>query len=88
MKVLLPSQFEKVTKCREINIKGDTVEQVLISLIFDFPELEARILNEKGKLNRFLSLFVNDESISFLNCLKTQVKDTDTLTILPAIAGG
>ena len=88
MKVLIPTQFEKVTKCREINLDGNTVSEVLGSLLLTFPELENRILNKDGKINKFLNIFVNDEDVRFLDCLKTVVKENDTITILPSIAGG
>ncbi len=88
MKVYLPTQFEKVTKSREIDIRGNTVGEILGSLILEFPELENRLLNKEGKINRFLNVFLNDEDINFLACMKTKVKESDSITILPAIAGG
>jgi len=45
-------------------------------------------LDEEGKLRLFVNIFVNDEDIRFLKELKTPVADGDTITILPAVAGG
>jgi molybdopterin synthase sulfur carrier subunit len=88
MKILIPTQFQKVIKSSEIERNGKTVEEILTNLLIEFPELEGRLVNQEGKLNKFINIFVNDENINFLNDMKTELKDNDVITILPAIAGG
>ena len=52
------------------------------------PGLKNRLVTEEGKLHRFVNVYVNDEDVRFTGALDTQVKDGDSVTILPAVAGG
>jgi sulfur-carrier protein len=47
-----------------------------------------RLVTEEGKLHRFVNVYVNDEDVRFTGALDTEVKDGDSVTILPAVAGG
>jgi sulfur-carrier protein len=51
------------------------------------PGLGERLL-ENGSLRRFINVYINDEDVRFLGSLDAQVKDGDSVTILPAVAGG
>jgi MoaD family protein len=66
---------------------GGTLADVLVDLDSRHPGLRDRIVDEKG-LRRFVNVYVNDEDVRFMGGLETAVKDGDTVTVLPAVAGG
>ena len=67
---------------------GDTIAELLGDLDSQFPGLRARLITEDGSLHRFVNVYVNDEDVRFLGALDAKVNDGDTVTILPAVAGG
>ncbi len=67
---------------------GDTVAELLADLDARYPGLRARLVTEDGGLHRFVNMYVNDEDVRFLGGLDTKLSDGDTVTILPAVAGG
>lgn len=67
---------------------GDTIGGVLDALCGEYPELGKRLFKAEGQLNRFINVYVNDEDIRFLENLDTRLKDGDSVSIVPAIAGG
>lgn len=86
--VRIPSQLRTLTQGREeVSVAGATVGEVLVNLDAGNPGLRDRLVDEKG-VRRFINLYLNDDDVRFLDGLETAVKDTDTLTIVPAIAGG
>jgi molybdopterin converting factor small subunit len=86
--VRIPTQLRTLTKNQEeVSAEGATVRDVIASLEAQCPGLRDRILDEKG-IRRFINLYVNDEDVRFLDGLDTAVSDKDTLTVVPAIAGG
>jgi sulfur-carrier protein len=66
---------------------GGTLADVLVDVDSRHPGLRDRIVDEKG-LRRFVNVYVNDEDVRFMGGLETAVKDGDTVTVLPAVAGG
>ncbi len=72
----------------EISVVGDTVAAALDSLEASHPGFKERILDEAGELRRFVNLFVSDDDVRFLNGLSTEVTPGETLSIVPAVAGG
>lgn len=73
---------------REVVVTGATVAAVLASLYDRHPEIRAQLESSEGQLHRFVNLYLNDEDVRMLGWLETPVSDADTLTILPAMAGG
>jgi sulfur-carrier protein len=67
--------------------EGGTLADVLVDLDVRHPGLRARIVDDKG-LRRFVNVYVNDEDVRFMGGLATELKDGDTVTVLPAVAGG
>ncbi|HET8658714.1 MAG TPA: MoaD/ThiS family protein [Micromonosporaceae bacterium] len=67
---------------------GDTLAQLLSDLDTRYPGLRGRLLAPDGGLHRFVNVYVNDEDVRFLGALETKLSDGDTVTILPAVAGG
>ena len=66
---------------------GSTLLQVIDDVDTRHPGLKARIV-ESDNLRRFVNVYVNDEDVRFTGALDTEVKDGDSVTILPAVAGG
>ena len=87
--VRIPTPLRKLTGDQEVvSAEGATVAEIFTSLETSYPGLGERILDEEGNVRRFVNVFVNDEDIRFLQEKATPVKDTDEISIVPAIAGG
>ena len=71
-----------------VEANGDTIGEVVRSLIAAHPGLETNLVDENGDVRRFVNVYVNDEDIRFLDKLDTKVADGDEVAILPAVAGG
>jgi sulfur-carrier protein len=67
---------------------GDTLGKLLEDLDSRHPGLRARLVTDEGALHRFVNVYVNDEDVRFLGGLEAPLSDGDTVTILPAVAGG
>lgn len=90
VKVRFSSALGGVTKSRETTLElGETtVKRVIDKLVEQYgSEFEKRIL-EKGEIRRFVNLYLNGEDIRHLAGLESKVKDTDEISILPAVSGG
>jgi molybdopterin/thiamine biosynthesis adenylyltransferase/rhodanese-related sulfurtransferase/molybdopterin converting factor small subunit len=88
-KVLIPTPLRQyVDKNDSLEVSGGTVGEVLDSLTMQYPELRKHLYNDEGKLRSFVNVYVGDEDIRYLNKNATPVKDTDTISIVPSIAGG
>ena len=73
---------------REVSADGSNVGEVLRSLVDEHSETQDQIFGADGDLNRYVNVYLNDEDVRFLSGLDTPVKDGDTVTVLPAVAGG
>ncbi|AEH08733.1 MULTISPECIES: MoaD/ThiS family protein [Protofrankia] len=68
---------------------GDTLAALFIDIDSHFPGLRGRLVSEDaGGLHRFVNIYINDEDVRFLGGLDAKISDGDTVTILPAVAGG
>lgn len=67
---------------------GDTLAELLSDLDARHSGIKGRLVTEEGALHRFVNIYVNDEDVRFLGSLDAKVGDGDTVTILPAVAGG
>jgi molybdopterin synthase sulfur carrier subunit len=72
----------------EVEVEGSTVGEVLGNLDAAHPGFRDRLLDDDGGLRRFVNVFVADEDIRFLEGVDTKVADGQTLSIVPAVAGG
>jgi sulfur-carrier protein len=87
--VRIPTQLRELTGgASEVKADGDTVAAVLADLDATHPGFGARLFDEAGQLRRFVNVFVADEDIRFLDGVDTPVPDGETLSIVPAVAGG
>jgi MoaD family protein len=72
----------------EIEATGANVGEVLRAMTSAHPDTEAQLFGGDGELNRYVNVYLNDEDVRVLDGLDTAVKDSDTVVILPAMAGG
>ena len=86
--VRIPTPLRTLTGGEDqVTIAGDTVKDVIENLEKNHPGMRERLLDDKG-VRRFVNIYVGDEDIRFLDGLGTQLKATDEISIVPAIAGG
>jgi molybdopterin synthase sulfur carrier subunit len=87
--VRIPTPLRKLTNELEVvSAAGANVGEVLDHLDKAYPGLKERICDDEGNVRRFVNVFVNDEDIRFLEDKATTVKESDEISIVPAIAGG
>jgi sulfur-carrier protein len=73
---------------KEVSAAGGTVGAVLHELAQQHPATESQLFGPDGQLNRYVNVYLNDEDVRVLDGLDTGVGESDTLVILPAMAGG
>ena len=73
---------------KSVEGKGDSLAALIDDLDTNFPGLKGRLITDQGGLHRFVNVYVNDEDVRFTGSLQTSLKDGDSVTILPAVAGG
>ena len=87
--VRVPAQLRTLTGgSGEVIVEGSTVGEVLKSLDSVHAGFAERLFAESGELRRFVNVFLADEDVRFLDGLATPVADGQTLSIVPAVAGG
>lgn len=72
---------------KRVNASGETLAAVITDLESNYSGIAERLV-DSGKLHRFVNIYVNDEDVRFSGGLSTEINDGDTVTILPAVAGG
>lgn len=72
----------------EVSAEGSTLAEVLDALEADHTGIRARVLDEDGKLRRFVNVYVNDDDVRFADGLQTSTPDGASVSIIPAVAGG
>jgi molybdopterin converting factor small subunit len=88
-KILIPTPLRQYADKKDtVELSGSTVGEVLTALTTQHADLRRHLFNDEGKLRSFVNVYLNDEDIRYLNKDKTTVKDSDTLSIVPSIAGG
>jgi molybdopterin synthase sulfur carrier subunit len=87
--VRIPTQLRTLTGgAGELSLSGSTVGEVLKALDAAHPGMADRLFDESGQLRRFVNVFVDEEDVRFLDGLTTPVAGGQTLSIVPAVAGG
>lgn len=88
-KILIPTPLRQFTEKQDsVDLGGSTVGEVLQGLTARYADLRKNLYNDEGKLRSFVNVYLNDEDIRYLDKEATAVKDSDTLSIVPSIAGG
>ena len=89
VQVKIPTVLRKHTEGEAlVEASGATVRELIESVAGRFPEFKERVVSSDGQLHRFINVYANDEDIRYLDGLDTKVSEGDTVSILPAVAGG
>ena len=75
---------------KRVDASGDTLQAVIADLESNYSGISERLIDSAnaGKLHRFVNIYVNDEDVRFSGGLDTVISEGDSVTILPAVAGG
>ena len=88
-RVLIPTPLRPYTDQQDaVEVEGTTVGELLASLTARYGELRRHLYSDEGKLRSFVNVYVGDEDIRHLQGEATPLKDGETVSIIPAIAGG
>jgi len=88
IEVRIPTILRTYTDgAKQVEGTGATLGELIDDLEARHAGLGARLI-DGGALRRFVNVYLNDEDVRFLSGLETPVKDGDTVTVLPAVAGG
>jgi MoaD family protein len=89
IKVLIPSPLRPYAgKQSAAEVTAQTVGEALTDLVAQHPDLRQHLFSEDGRLRSFVNVYVNDEDIRYLNKDDTPLKESDTVMIVPSVAGG
>lgn len=89
IEVRIPGPLQRlVGGAKTLQGEGETVGQLVDYLEARYPGFKGRLIGEDGDLQGFVNVYVNDQDVRFLQGLDTPLKDGDTVSILPAVAGG
>ena len=72
----------------KVDAEGATLRDLLANLETSYPGITKNVLADDGGLHRFINVYVNDEDVRYLGSLETELTDGDTVSLLPAVAGG
>jgi molybdopterin converting factor small subunit len=88
-KILIPTPLRQyVGKQLSVDVSGATVGDAMSALVAQHPDLKKHLYTDEGKLRAFVNLYLNDEDIRYLQKEATALKDGDSISIVPSIAGG
>jgi len=89
VKVIIPTPLRAYAgKQESVEVQAKTVAEALAALTGTFGELKKHLFSDDGRLRSFVNIYVNDEDIRYLQKDQTQVREGDTISIVPSIAGG
>ena len=87
--VLIPTPLRVYADKQElVQAEGNTVGELLEDLTVKYSDLKKHLYNEDGRLRSFVNIYLNDDDIRYLDREATSVKDGDTISIVPSVAGG
>jgi molybdopterin synthase sulfur carrier subunit len=89
VKVRIPTPLRSLAGgAEEVSVEGGSVDEALKNLEAKCPGMRSRLCDQNGELRRFINLYVNDQDIRSIGGLSAPLKSGDSLSIIPAIAGG
>ena len=89
VKVMIPTPLRAYAgKQESVQLQAATVGEALSALTSQFGELKRHLYSSDGRLRSFVNVYVNDEDIRYLQKDQTAVREGDTVSIVPSIAGG
>jgi molybdopterin converting factor small subunit len=88
-KIHIPTPLRQYAgKQTDVEVKAGSIADALSGLVAKHPDLRRHLYTEEGKLRAFVNVYLNDEDVRYLQKEATAVKDGDTISIVPSIAGG
>ena len=88
-KIHIPTPLRQyVGKQSTVDVKATTVAEAMEALVAQHPEVRRHLYTDDGRIRSFVNIYLNDEDIRYLDKENTPVKDGDTISIVPSIAGG
>ena len=88
-KIQIPTPLRQYAgKQPAVEVKAGTVGEALSDLVARHPDLRRHLYTDEGKLRAFVNVYLNDEDVRYLQKEATAVKDSDSISIVPSIAGG
>jgi len=88
-KIQIPTPLRQYAgKQPAVEVKAGTVGEALSDLVARHPDLRRHLYTDEGKLRAFVNVYLNDEDVRYLQKEATSVKDSDSISIVPSIAGG
>ena len=89
VKVMIPTPLRRFAgRQAAIDVEGHTVGEALDALTGQYDDLRRHLYGDGGRLRSFVNVYVNEEDIRDLQKDQTPLRDGDTITIVPSIAGG
>src|SRR5215204_4998249 len=89
VQIFIPTALRGFVGGRDaVAVDADSVDVALTSLTETYPDLKKHLYTNEGQLRSFVNIYLNDEDIRFLEAGASRLKDGDTLSIVPSIAGG
>lgn len=87
--VHVPTPLRKLTGDQaEVQVQAGSVAELVDSLERSHAGIRERLVDEEGEIRRYVNMYVNEEDVRFLDGKETILKDGDSVSIVPAIAGG
>ena len=87
--IIIPTPLRKFTgNNAKLEISAGTIEEAVLNLSSNFPDIKKHLLDEKGQIRSFLNIFVGEDDIRDLENEKTALQSNTVVSIVPAIAGG
>jgi molybdopterin synthase sulfur carrier subunit len=72
----------------EVTVEPGTLSEVIAGLDAAYPGIAGRILDDSGKLRRFINVYVGDTDVRLAEGLRTEVPAGTAVSVIPAVAGG
>ncbi|MGH9700176.1 MAG: ubiquitin-like small modifier protein 1 [Candidatus Acidiferrales bacterium] len=89
VKIMIPTPLRAYAgKQDSVSVQAATVGEALAALTSQFAELRKHLFADDGRLRSFVNVYVNDDDIRYLQKDQTPVREGDTVSIVPSIAGG
>ena len=89
VKITFYGALARIAGEKNVDLEASTVKEALNILTIKYgEELKKRLFDEKGKVRRFINIYINGKDIRFLKQLDTELNDNDKLSIIPAVGGG